>query len=82
MKNTKRNLRAALLAALLGATLLTFPGISAACGPIPAPPPVSSPNWAIKYKNVKVTVENSIAILSGTVDLYEYKADADNVSTK
>jgi hyperosmotically inducible protein len=30
-----------------------------------------------QFQNVKVTVENGIATLSGTVDLYEYKADAD-----
>ena len=29
------------------------------------------------YKNVKVTVENGIATLTGTVDLFEYKADAE-----
>jgi hyperosmotically inducible protein len=30
-----------------------------------------------QFKDVKVSVENGIATLSGTVDLYEYKADAD-----
>lgn len=30
-----------------------------------------------QFKDVKVTVENGIATLSGSVDLYEYKADAD-----
>jgi len=29
-----------------------------------------------QFQNVKVTVENGIATLTGTVDLYEYKADA------
>jgi hyperosmotically inducible protein len=29
-----------------------------------------------QFQNVKATVENGIATLSGTVDLYEYKADA------
>jgi len=29
-----------------------------------------------QFQNVKVTVENGIATLSGSVDLYEYKADA------
>ena len=77
MKNTKRNLRAALLAALLGATLLTFPGISAAADDSSTAASVQSKLGDSKYKNVKVTVENSIAILSGTVDLYEYKADAE-----
>jgi osmotically-inducible protein OsmY len=30
-----------------------------------------------QFKNVKVTVENGVATLTGTVDLYEYKVDAD-----
>ena len=30
-----------------------------------------------QFQNVKVSVENGIATLTGTVDLYEYKADAD-----
>ncbi len=30
-----------------------------------------------QFQNVKVTVDNGIATLTGTVDLYEYKADAD-----
>ncbi len=30
-----------------------------------------------QFQNVKVTVQNGVAVLTGTVDLYEYKADAD-----
>jgi len=30
-----------------------------------------------QFQNVKVSVENGVATLTGTVDLYEYKADAD-----
>ena len=30
-----------------------------------------------QFKNVKVDVQNGVATLSGTVDLYEYKMDAD-----
>jgi osmotically-inducible protein OsmY len=30
-----------------------------------------------QYRDVKVSVENGIATLTGTVDLYEYKADAE-----
>lgn len=30
-----------------------------------------------QFKDVKVSVENNVATLSGTVDLYEYKADAE-----
>src|SRR5271170_7862155 len=29
-----------------------------------------------QFENVKATVDNSVASLTGTVDLYEYKADA------
>jgi hyperosmotically inducible periplasmic protein len=30
-----------------------------------------------QFQNVKIMVENGVAVLTGTVDLYEYKADAD-----
>jgi osmotically-inducible protein OsmY len=35
-----------------------------------------------QFQNVKVTVENGIATLNGTVDLFEYKADADKRTHK
>ena len=35
-----------------------------------------------QFQNVKVSVSNGIATLSGTVDLYEYKADADKRAHK
>jgi osmotically-inducible protein OsmY len=35
-----------------------------------------------QFQNVKVTVDNGIATLSGTVDLYEYKEDADKRAHK
>jgi hyperosmotically inducible protein len=35
-----------------------------------------------QFQNVKVSVENGIATLSGSVDLYEYKADADRRTHK
>jgi hyperosmotically inducible protein len=35
-----------------------------------------------QYKNVKVSVNNGVATLSGTVDLYVYKADADQKAHK
>jgi len=35
-----------------------------------------------QFQNVKVTVDNGVATLSGTVDLYEYKADADKRAHK
>jgi len=35
-----------------------------------------------QFQNVKVTVDNGIATLTGTVDLYEYKEDADKRAHK
>ena len=35
-----------------------------------------------QFQNVKVTVDNGVATLTGTVDLYEYKADADKRTHK
>jgi osmotically-inducible protein OsmY len=35
-----------------------------------------------QFKNVKVEIQNGIVTLSGTVDLYEYKADADKRAHK
>ena len=35
-----------------------------------------------QFQNVKVTVQNGVATLTGTVDLYEYKADADKRTHK
>jgi hyperosmotically inducible periplasmic protein len=35
-----------------------------------------------QFQNVKVSVQNGVATLSGTVDLYEYKADADKRTHK
>lgn len=35
-----------------------------------------------QFKDVKVTVDNGIATLTGTVDLYEYKMDADKHAHK
>jgi osmotically-inducible protein OsmY len=35
-----------------------------------------------QFQNVKVSVDNGVATLTGTVDLYEYKADADKRTHK
>ncbi|MFC5863081.1 BON domain-containing protein [Acidicapsa dinghuensis] len=35
-----------------------------------------------QFQNVKVTVDNGVATLSGTVDLYEYKEQADKIAHK
>jgi osmotically-inducible protein OsmY len=87
---TKRNPRAAFLAAPLAAALLSLPLVSFAA---PQPraqasgAPAQAENTASaeaaarldkkQYRDVKVSVENGIATLTGTVDLYEYKADAE-----
>jgi osmotically-inducible protein OsmY len=88
---TMRNPRAVLLAATLAGALLSLPQISLAAQPRAlasgAPALAQAGNSAgsdaaarldkKQYKNVKVSVDNGIATLTGTVDLYEYKADAE-----
>ena len=86
MTQTKRSNRTALLTATLAGALLSLPQVSmaAASG---ARPFAADDNGAAsalqsklnkpQFKNVKVDVQNGVATLSGTVDLYEYKVDAD-----
>ena len=83
---TESTSRRALLAATLAGALLSLPQISMAASsgrlPFAADDNGSSSDVQDKlnkpqFKNVKVDVENGVATLSGTVDLYEYKADAD-----
>jgi osmotically-inducible protein OsmY len=77
-----------LLAATLAATLLSLPQVSFAAVPgVGARAFAADDNGTAsevqsklnksQFKNVKVTVQNGVATISGTVDLYEYKADAD-----
>ena len=78
--------RTAPLAGMLAAALLGLPQFSMAA-PIAsaaAQAEEGSPATAAaarlnhkQYRDVKVTVDNGIATLTGTVDLYEYKADAE-----
>lgn len=77
--------RAAILAASLAGALLTLPRVSQASGSgvTAQPQQDDSVTGAAQarldkkqFKDVKVTVENGIASLTGTVDLYEYKNDA------
>ncbi|MGB6745675.1 MAG: BON domain-containing protein [Terracidiphilus sp.] len=77
--------RAAILAASLAGALLTLPRVSHASGPgVTAQPQqddsvtgaAASRLDKKQFKDVKATVENGIATLTGTVDLYEYKNDA------
>jgi osmotically-inducible protein OsmY len=88
MTSTNRTTRAALLAAALAATLLSLPQISlAAISGMGAKAFAADDNSATseaqaklakeQFKNVKVSVQDGVATLSGNVDLYEYKVDAD-----
>jgi hyperosmotically inducible protein len=83
----------ALAAVTFAAALLWLPQISLAAGRgagatpqaqagDPAANDVAAKLNKKQFHNVKVTVENGIATLSGTVDLYEYKADADKTVHK
>ena len=87
MTSTKSTKRVPLLAAALAVALLSLPHISmAAASGAGAKAFAADDNSAAsevqaklnksQFKNVKVDVQNGIATLSGTVDLYEYKADA------
>jgi osmotically-inducible protein OsmY len=77
---------AALVAALAGA-LMSLPAASFAAAPH-LTPTVAQQDGSLnneatgklnksQFKDVKVTVDNGIATLTGTVNLYEYKADAE-----
>jgi len=83
-----RTLRTALLTATLAGTLLSLPQISLAAGRSMGAPAQAESGDSVasevmsklnkkQFKDVKVNVENGIATLTGTVDLYEYKAEAD-----
>jgi osmotically-inducible protein OsmY len=72
---------AAGLAALLSSALL-LGSISAAPDDSGTAAEIQSKLNKSQFKNVKVSVQNGIASLSGTVDLYEYKADADKRAHK
>ncbi|MGD0735781.1 MAG: BON domain-containing protein [Terracidiphilus sp.] len=86
-----RTTRNAVLAATVAAALFGIPQISFAAplafgagaapqaqGENPAAGDAASRLNKKEFRNVKVSVDsNGIATLSGTVDLYEYKADAD-----
>jgi osmotically-inducible protein OsmY len=80
-------IRFARFAAVFVAILWSLPqAFSAAAGSgagTPAQQDVTAPSDAAarlnhkQYRDVKVAVDNGIATLTGTVDLYEYKADAE-----
>ncbi len=93
MKNTLHTTRAAFMTAMLAGALLSLPQVTLAAagnsGAMILAQDNSGTAGAIQsrldkpqFKNVKITVENGIATLSGTVDLYEYKVDADKRTHK
>ena len=88
MTTTMRTTRTALLAVTIAGALLSLPqsSLAAASGsgvPAQAQTTNSTDSDAAarlnkkQYKDVTVSVDNGIATLSGTVDLFEYKADAE-----
>jgi osmotically-inducible protein OsmY len=83
-----RNTRTALLAATLAGALCSLPQVSLAVplpsgaapqamGDSPAASEAAARLNKKEYRDVKVSVDNGIATLTGTVDLYEHKADAE-----
>jgi len=85
---TLRRPKAALMAVTLAGALLSLPQVSLAAAGLSGIPTLAQDDSGTagqvqsrlnksQFKNVKVTVQNGIATLSGTVDLYEYKVDAD-----
>jgi hyperosmotically inducible protein len=86
MKKTMRFSPAAILAATLAGALVSLPQIAmAAVGgsngafaqETATDNEVAGKLNKSQFKDVKVTVDNGIATLSGTVNLYEYKIDAE-----
>ena len=88
MTRTTSRTRAVLLTATLAGALLSLPQVSLAAGRASAATaqaqagsPVANDAAArlnkARFKDIKVSVDNGIATLTGTVDLYEYKADAE-----
>jgi len=87
MNSTSQSTRTALFAAIVAGALFSLPqgsmaspsgaGAQAAQDDSATAGNVQSKLDKSQYKDVKVSVQNGIATLTGTVDLYEYKADAD-----
>ena len=80
MSRTMGRSRTALLTAMLAGMLLSVPQLSMAAAQSDKGSIDSAAMAKLnkkQFKDVKVSVENGIATLTGTVDLYEYKMDAD-----
>lgn len=80
---TIRSIESILAAVVLAGALLSSPALVRAAAPGGVQADDSSVTSAAQsrlnkkqFKDVRVTVSNGIATLTGTVDLYEYKADA------
>jgi hyperosmotically inducible protein len=85
MKTTNSQLKGLLWAALLACAILAIPQASLAVGfgQQDAASAVRSKLNKPQFKNVQVSVDaNGIATLTGTVDLYEYKMNADKTVHK
>jgi hyperosmotically inducible protein len=85
MSNGKGLSGMVVLTVMLTASMISVPSVSMAAGTNPAAQSDSSAASAVmskldkkQFKNVKAAVDSSgVATLSGSVDLYEYKMDAD-----
>ena len=90
LRTSHRSISESVVLGVAGALLFLAPAISAKCWGVPAQTDDNKVAQEIQgklkgkqYQNVKVTVNNDgVATLSGTVDLYEYKADADKKAHK
>jgi osmotically-inducible protein OsmY len=87
MKRTTRTTRIALLTVALAAGLMGLHE-AAVAAPVAVAATLAADDSGVaaniqdklnkpEFKNVKVTVDNGVATLTGTVDLYEHKVDAD-----
>ncbi len=89
MTSNIRKTRSAFVAFAIAGVLLSLPHVSLAAGrpsgvAAPAQDETAAANRLDKkqFKDVKVSVENGIATLTGAVDLYQYKADAEKAMHK
>ncbi|MGO8758191.1 MAG: BON domain-containing protein [Terracidiphilus sp.] len=84
MRRTIDPRRALVFAALLFGAVLALPQLSAAAaGQQDVPDAVRAKLEKSQFKDVRVTLDaNGIVTLSGTVSLYEYKADAEKAAHK
>src|SRR5665213_2171943 len=83
MKTRSTSFRAILPVALLGCAILSLPQASLAADQQDTAGAVQSKLKKSEYKNVQVRVDGGgVATLTGTVDLYEYKMNADKAAHK